>query len=418
MRNPTILVVDSDPQLSEQVRRAASALRPRPDVRTRQLVEDAIDPVRDEGPFDVLVAGPVFGTRQGLELLRTIRSEVPGSSLVLAFRRKPDANLQDIVRTGALDLLRLPVTDDALRSAIERAIEFSAESPRAVSATEGGERAPGKVFTVASASGGAGKTFLATNLAYFLASERDARTCIVDLDLEFGELATALRMRTRYTISDVLARDDEDPEDLQAHIEDFLAIHDTGVRVLAAPKDPVEADDVDPAAVTRLLRALQRRFDYVVVDTPPSLSGTTLAALDLSDRTFVVATLDLPSLRRMAVLLNTFERLKVPSESLDLVINKTERDLGIDFNEVRKLFPQGFATLIPYAREVSKALNLGVPILAYRPKAEVSHAILKGFAALQTEPASRRSSGARRSKGVLGLLTKRSMVARPDAVPW
>ena len=130
-----------------------------------------------EGPFDVLVAGPSLGTRSGLARLRLIREDLPAMSLVLAFSRRPDASLRDIVRTGAIDLLQLPVEDKELAEAVERGIELAAAAaPRGHRGRRraGGRRrpaapaGPGTVFTIASATGGCGKTFYATNLAYFL----------------------------------------------------------------------------------------------------------------------------------------------------------------------------------------------------------------------------------------------------------
>ena len=67
-----------------------------------------------------------------------------------------------------------------------------------------------QVFTVSSATGGCGKTFLATNMALFLARHTRKRVVLVDLDLQFGEVSTALRLRPNYTIYDALQRDGED----------------------------------------------------------------------------------------------------------------------------------------------------------------------------------------------------------------
>ena len=163
---------------------------------------------------------------------------------------------------------------------------------------------PGIVYTIASATGGCGKTFYATNLAWFLHHWLGKRVCIVDLDLQFGEVSTALRLRPKYTIFDALQREDADESDLQAHIEEYTVVHDTGVHVLAAPREPSEADRISPPDVTRILDAVRNRFDYVLVDTPPALAETVLAAFDLSDLLYVMATLDLPSVRNMSVFLS------------------------------------------------------------------------------------------------------------------
>jgi pilus assembly protein CpaE len=224
--------------------------------------------LEEDGPFDVLVAGPSLGTRSGLARLRIISEELPEMRIVLAFSRRPDASLRDIVRTGAIDLLQLPVEDDDMVQSLQRAAALAqqtatqpvvAEPAVAVEPAhpEHVPNRPGTVYTIASATGGCGKTFYATNLAWFLQKWTGKSVCIVDLDLQFGEVSTALRLRPKYTIFDALQREDADESDLQAHIEEYTVVHDTGVHVLAAPREPSEADRITPPDVTRILEAVR-----------------------------------------------------------------------------------------------------------------------------------------------------------------
>jgi pilus assembly protein CpaE len=334
-----------------------------------------------------MIAGPSLASKAALTRMQSLHDESPAMSLLLAFDKRPDAALRDIVRTGALDLLQLPVSDRMLHDALERAVAVSrprvSSAPAVTSAAGHGKQ--GAVFTVASATGGCGKTFYSTNLAYFLHQHTGKRTCIIDLDLQFGEVSTALRLRPRYTISDALAREEQDDSDLEAHIQEYVVAHDSGVYVLPAPKDPSDADRIHPTDVTRVIEAARAKFDYVVVDTPAALTEIVLAAFDLSDQLYVLATMDLPSVRNMGVFLNTLDKLKIPSDNVKLIMNKAERDVGIDIDQITKLFPQGFASVLPYAREVSKSVNVGTPILAFNPNSEVSKRMAAGMASLLPE---------------------------------
>ncbi len=385
MATRKILVLDRSEALADQLRAAMADAPERPEILSCLRVGSVAEVLEEQGPFDVLVAGPSLGTRSGLARLRLIHEELPAMSLALAFSRRPDASLRDIVRTGAVDLLQLPVEDKELAEAIERAIELSG-TPAAVEAvatapvpavhtTDG----PGIVYTISSATGGCGKTFYATNLAYFLTRYTQKRVCIVDLDLQFGEVSTALRLRPKYTIFDALQREDADEADLQAHIEEYCVVHETGIHVLAAPREPSEADRISPPDVTRILEAVRNRFDYVIVDTPPALAETVLVAFDMSDMLYTMATLDLPSVRNMSVFLSTLERLKVPTENIRLILNKAETDVGIDIEQVTKLFPQGFESVLPYAKEVSRSINLGMPVMAASPTSEISSLMAGGM---------------------------------------
>jgi len=323
--------------------------------------------------------------------------------------------MREIVRTGAIDLLQLPIEDEPLAEAVQRAIELSrhhvlAEAPAAGAAANAGV---GRVFTTSSATGGCGKTFYATNLAYFLTRFTQRKVCIVDLDLQFGEVSTALRMRPRYTIFDALQRDEDDETALGEHIEEYLVKHDTGIYLLPAPKEPSEADRVTPPDVTRIIEAIRSKFDYVIVDTPSALTEIVLAAFDLSDELFTMATLDLPSVRNMGVFLNTLDKLKIPSDHVQLILNKAEKDVGIDIEQITKLFPQGFMSVLPYAREVSKSINVGMPVMAFNPNAEVSRRMASGLRQYLPEDVRDRvpELSTNSHNGLLGRLFRRSAVA-------
>ena len=393
MRNPRILILDRSPELLDQVADVAEDLRPRPEVVTCDRVDQVGALLSDGEPFDVLLAGPSLGDQAGLTRLQVIHDELPAMSIVLAFSHRPEAHLRDLLRTGALDLLQLPVHDKQLIESIERAIQVAgalrAQVPLTMAAPAPGwpvlgtqPKALGQVFTVASATGGCGKTFMATNLAYFLARHSGKRVCVVDLDLQFGEVSTALRLKPRYTIYDALQREDNDEADLAEHFEEYLVSHGTGVHVLAAPKDPSEADRVNPPDVIRVIDAARKHFDYVVVDTPSALTEIVLAAFENSERLFVMATLDLPSVRNLGVFLTTLEKLKVPTDNIRLILNKAESDVGIEVAQVEKLFPQGFEAVLPYAKEVSRSINLGMPVMASSPGAEVSRNMVPTMASL------------------------------------
>src|SRR5438270_3392957 len=156
MRNPKILVPDRAATLVEQVRGVTDDIRPRPDIATCTRVGSVGDVLTEDGPFDVLIAGPSLGTRAGLARLEVIHDELPAMSLLLAFNRRPEARLREIVRTGAIDLLQLPIKDDELLESVQRAIELGihqqAAAPAAAAAGSGSN--VGRVFTTSSATGG------------------------------------------------------------------------------------------------------------------------------------------------------------------------------------------------------------------------------------------------------------------------
>ncbi len=380
-----ILVISRSPALSRAVQ---ASLGPGYQVITSTNVVDVIEEVREQGPIDVLVAGPVFDSHAGMFRLASLRSAGAVPAVVLALGPKPKASLSDIVRTGAVDLIEYPTSKRQLSAALKRAFDIADVSESAVSTTLPVVATDGvaverphfaEVFTVASSSGGCGKTFYATNLACYLAAETGQRVCLVDLDLQFGEVSTALHLRPRFTISDLLSREPVDEDDLDEHVEEYLEDSDLGFSVLAAPFSPADADMIAPKDVYKVIGALRRHFDYIIVDTPAQLSEIVLAAFDHSTRVICMVTLDLPSIRNMRVFLTTLEKLRINSETVGVILNKVEDDIGIDMSDVQEVLDNKIISTLPYSREVMKSINKGKPALVSAAHSDIGDKLAGGM---------------------------------------
>ncbi len=372
-----ILVISRSSALSRAIQ---ASLGPGYQVITSTNVTDVVEEVREQGPFDVLVAGPVFDSHAGMARLATLRSAGAVPAVVLALGPKPKANLSDIVRTGAVDLIEYPTSKRQLSTALKRAFDIADVSGSVDGPTLPVVAADGvvverphfaEVLTVASSSGGCGKTFYATNLACYLAAQTGQRVCLVDLDLQFGEVSTALHLRPRFTISDLLAREPVDEDDLDEHVEDYLEDYDLGFSVLAAPFSPADADMIAPKDVYKVIGALRRHFDYIIVDTPAQLSEIVLAAFDHSTRVICMVTIDLPSIRNMRVFLSTLDKLRINGDSVGVVLNKFEDDSGIDIADVQDVLDNKVISVLPYSRDVMKSINKGKPALVSAAHSEI-----------------------------------------------
>lgn len=384
-----ILLIDPEGLAADVITPAAEHLEGVNEVVT----VDTLDVARDAGRYDVVVAGPGLDTRAGLRHLAELQDADPAVSIVLAFDRRPRVSLDTVIRAGAVDLLTIDATAVTALHSLTRAIRISqGRRAAAHSAGANAKMAKGTVITIASASGGCGKTFFAVNAAYHLMKATGGRACIVDLDLQFGEVSTALRLSPTLTLFDAHVRDSAGEGSLEDHLDDYLVEHPTGVFVLPAPADPSEADRIDPQDVLRIIEAARARFDYVIVDTPAALSEVVLSALDVSELLYVMTTLDVPSVRNLGVFLSTLQRLKVPGESIRLVMNKAESGVGMQVDEVARLFPGGFNAVLPYASVVSRSLNSGTPVLASFPATEVSRKLAAALDAII--PPERRTSPA------------------------
>lgn len=332
-----------------------------------QLAEVAYD-------VDVLVAGPEYASPSWFGSVVEFHERSPTTVVVLAFDRRPRLRTDELVEAGA-DALVDPWSGEEFRAALRRAVELAARTrERLVAAAPGPADVPlGRVFTTCSATGGCGKTFFATNAAWFFA-RFGGRTVVVDLDLQFGEVSSALRVRPTGTITDLLGVGEEEVGNLLGEV---LVEARPRLWVLAAPKEPAVADRVTPADVGHILGVLESRFDYIVVDTPTGLGEVVLSAFDHSEHLFVLAAVDLASIRNLRLFVQTLDRLQIPADDISLVLNKEQRGVGITAAEVAELFPRGFAGVIPFSREVPAAMNRGVPILEAHPDAVVSRRLVE-----------------------------------------
>lgn len=235
-----------------------------------------------------------------------------------------------------------------------------------------------RLVTIASATGGCGKTFYATNVAALLA-RAGSRVLLVDLDLQFGEVAAALQVKHPYSVYDGLytASGERLPRTAFAeHVDELVCHHTLGFDVLTAPRDPVLADYVGARDAATVLDAVAGRYDVVIADTPPSLNDVVIAALDRSVSVVVLATLDVPSLRNLNAFLDVLRRLGMDDDRIDLVLNKADTDVGVTVDQANDAFQGRFRSVLPVDRAVSRSVNLGTTVVTHEPKAKVSRALI------------------------------------------
>jgi pilus assembly protein CpaE len=363
-----VLVVDRTAELAARIRHQV--------VGPGAIVKACPDPARAEallaaGPWDVVVGGPSLMHRGGLRRLGSLHQRHPWVSVVLALRDRPRADLAEIVQAGADDLVPLHADDSELRRTLARAARITRGRLGTAANGAGSASNRGRVVLVASASGGCGKTFLATNAAEFLARTTNLPVVLLDLDLQFGEVSTALRLRPDVTITDALAAEAEG-HDLDAILDDYLLPHPDGFKVLAAPRLPAEADSVTPGDVARILDVLRARRAWVVIDTHEGLSDLVVAALEATDHVFAVATPDRPSLVSLGRYLTALERQGMAAGNISVVLNKAETGCGLEAVDMGAQLGRRFQAMVPYSRDVSRSINVGVPLIVGDPKSPVS----------------------------------------------
>lgn len=224
-----------------------------------------------------------------------------------------------------------------------------------------------KVIVVVSPKGGSGKTAVSSNLAVALAELHPGRVALVDLDLQFGDLALAMSLKTEHTLSQLVRGSQIDARTVKLHLTPAV----NQLFVLVGANDPVDADSVTHQHVSRVLPLLSQNFDFVIVDTPAGLDERTLAALECATDLLLVSTLDVTSIRNLRTARDTLDHLGVTADRR-LVLNRADSKVGLDPSDAEDVMGMKIACSIPSSREIPLSLNLGVPVVAGEPKAAVA----------------------------------------------
>lgn len=182
----------------------------------------------------------------------------------------------------------------------------------------------GKIITVSSVKGGVGKTTLTTNLAgiYYLMKKK---VLIVDLDLYAGGIATVLNVSPK---KDIYMLVDSISNNRFTALRDYVSTYNSGIDVLAAPKDPRDVSRIESKYITKILDIAKREYDIILIDTHHLLDEMTLIALDSCHMSTFIITNDLVDLKNMKSLLSILNEAK--KDNYKIVLNNS-RDTGRDY---------------------------------------------------------------------------------------
>ncbi|KRE79685.1 AAA family ATPase [Arthrobacter sp. Soil763] len=308
---------------------------------------------------EVLILGPDIPVEDALRLATVFDVQLPELSVILVGEPDPDFVLL-AMRAGIRDILS-PGSDPAqIRVLLERACQSYASRTRATAVQQPDKSPKGLVIGVFSPKGGVGKTTIATNIAIGLGQVAPMGVVIVDLDLQFGDVASGLYLNPEHTVTDaVSASASQDSLVLKA----FLTVHPSSIYALCAPRTPVEADDITPQQVSRLLEQLAEQFQYVVVDTAPGLPEVGLAAMEQCTDVVWVSGMDVPSIRGLRSGLEILRRLDLLPETRHVVLNMADAKSGLSVQDVEATIGAPVDVSIPRSKAVAYSTNRGIPVL-------------------------------------------------------
>ncbi len=347
----------------------------------------------------------------GIAATERLSAEVPDAAVVMMSVQGEADYLRRSMLAGAREFLVKPFSSDELTASIRQvyAREQEKQSRRAAAPvmassngtgpaapTGGGGDRDGQIIAVFSPKGGVGRTTIAVNMAIAASTELGKSVLLMDGSFQFGDVGVLLNLNPKNkSIADLVPElEAGEPESLDT----FVINHSAGVQVLLAPPSPEMAELITPTAVKRVLDALRRRHDLVIVDCTSWFNETTLAILDAADTVLTILSLEITSIKNMRLFLEVADQLGYEHGKVKLVLNRADSSLGIRVTDVENSIGRKVDhTIVSDGRSVVYALNRGVPFFLSNREAEVSQDILRLAQAVAGERVAAGSDDARKN---------------------
>lgn len=388
----------------------ASALATPSHVVTRVPDPDAA--IAAEGEHAVVVIDLDGDYGLVIDAFRLIRDAKGLANVpVLAFSQSDDIEERiSLLDAGVDDVMVRPFDPRELEARVE-ALVLRYQRSRGRGSDTGGVPAitvrdtnQQRIIAVFSPKGGVGTTTIAVNVAVSIAARTPDKVAILDLDLQFGQVATHLNIPPRVSIAD-MSRDDvamRDPGVFQT----YLDRHSSSLAMLAAPANPESAASVTETTVQQVLETASRVYQTVVVDAGSSIDPLSDAVLTRATDIVIVVTPEFPTLKAVHAMRGVLSASGDQLADASFILNQIFAREILRLRDIEEALDSKIAMTIPYDAFVFlKGVNEGVPVVVGAPRSAAAESLnrlaarLSGAEAPATVPE-------RRARGFGGLFSR------------
>ncbi len=346
--------------------------------------EEAITKAMELRP-DVVIMDINMPGMDGVAAAEIISQRLPTSPIIMMSVHGEAEQLKRSISAGAREFLVKPFSADEFSTSIRQVYErelvrreqVSAAMPAApvVAPLDAADLGEHQILAVFSPKGGAGRTTIATNLALALQRETNGRVCLVDANLQFGDVGVLLNLNPKNrSMLDAVEGGEPDADITNSVVID----HSTGIRVLLAPPSPEGADLVTPAYLRKMVDHLRDTHDFVVVDLPSALNDHSLAIMDAADQIVVLTALEITTIKNVRLFLEVADQLEYDRSKIRLVVNRSDSAQGIRIADVEASIRRSIdGTIVSDGRLAVLAVNRGVPFVVSHPDGALSRDITK-----------------------------------------
>ncbi len=228
----------------------------------------------------------------------------------------------------------------------------------------------GTFITIFNPKGGVGKTTISVNLAAAFAA-MDKKVLLVDADTVTGHLATSLGLEKVRTLVDSLLDASEAGAAGQTEtLEEIVASHASGLRLLVLTSSPLKTTLLDPERVADAIDSARRAFDAIVVDLHPDYGPLNRAIFERSDRILVPVTPDVPAIKAAVQLRHILEEIGA-GERIAMVVNRANSGVSVEDME-RTVGIPAFASIRSAGLQLVKASNEGKTVIELFPREKIT----------------------------------------------
>lgn len=359
-----VLLATPDDRLAEQISGLAEESA---EIEIAATARDAaaVTHLLRGGGLDIVLLHEQLGPLPYIDLARELSSSFPDVGLVLLVHEETSDLLRAALSAGVRAVLEAPPALEALDGAARTASDLSRSVRGRLEGAEAERRGPniigGTMIAVAGSKGGAGASTVAVHLALAVArGRRPGSVCLADLDLQAGDLRLLLDLPFKRNIVDLVGLGDDITG---GQVDETLYQHPSGLRVLLAPEQGEQGEEVSSNAARQVLTALKFRHEFVIIDVGAVLTAANGLAIKIADQVLVVTTPDIPSLKAANRARALWQRLEIREAGVTAVINRSSKDSEIQPVMVRRTLEMPVAeTVLPAAfRTLEAPLNTGVP---------------------------------------------------------
>jgi pilus assembly protein CpaE len=283
-----------------------------------ETIQDLV--LKDEFP-EILLVEVDFTQARSLEQLASLVQSGGHQMTVLVTAQDASMHaVRRLMQLGVPDLLPMPIEKSDVVEAINTALN------RLVSVQDSSQS--GKVMSFIRGSGSTGCSTLALQAAVDISSrgkKAKPSVCLVDFDLQFGNLAFALDLTTRVSLYQIL----ENPQRLDtSFLQSSVTTHKSGIDVLAAPPRIVPLEAMTMSLAGDVVELAREIYDYVVIDMPQAWTVWTEGVLTLSDNVSVVAVMDVATLQKTRRIFDLMQQEGLDDLPITVLLNRFERNWG------------------------------------------------------------------------------------------